>query len=69
MKTTQREIILWIFNIGVVWSYVYKDSMCTWHDFMCMFSVTENDVESTVQDAETKGNPANLTAFSNWRFF
>ena len=39
--------------------------MGTVHDFTCMLlSVTVQDVESTVQDLETKGNPVNLTAFS-----
>ena len=39
--------------------------MCTLHDFKCMLpSVTAQDVESTVQDVEAKGNPINLTAFS-----
>ena len=29
-----------------------------------VLSVTVQDVESTVQDAETKGSPVNLTAIS-----
>ena len=39
--------------------------MRTLHDFTCtLLSVTVQDIESTVQDVKTKGNPVNLTAFS-----
>ena len=35
------------------------------HDFTCMLlSVAAEDVESTVQYVETRGNPVNLTAVS-----
>ena len=34
-----------------------------------LLSVAVKDVESIVQDAETKGKPVNLTALSYWRFF
>ena len=34
-----------------------------------LLSVMEQNVESTVQDAEIKGNPVNLTAFFYSRFF
>ena len=37
----------------------------TLHDFMCMLlSIIVKDVESTIQDFETKGISVNLTAFS-----
>ena len=39
--------------------------MCILHGFTCMLlCVTVQDVESTGQDIETKGNPVNLTVFS-----
>ena len=39
--------------------------MCTLHNFTCMLlSVTVQDVESTVQDVGTEGNPVNLTTLS-----
>ena len=35
------------------------------HDFTCMSpSITVQDLKSTVQDVETKGNPVNFTVFS-----
>ena len=38
--------------------------MRTLHDFTCiLLSVTVQDVQSTVQNVETKVNPVNLTAF------
>ena len=41
------------------------DFVCTVHYFRCMIhSVTVQNIESTVQDVETKGNPVSLTAFS-----
>ena len=40
------------------------------HDFTCMLlSVTVQDIESTVQAVEAKGNPVIFMAFSYWRFF
>ena len=41
-----------------------EDFICTLQDSTCMLlSVTEQFVESTVQDIETKDNPVNVTAF------
>ena len=37
--------------------------------YMILLSITVQDVESTVQDTETKGNSVNLTEFSYLRFF
>ena len=38
--------------------------MCTLHDFTCTFlSVKLQDVESTVQDAETKDDPVSLNTY------
>ena len=37
--------------------------MYTFHNFM-LLTETVQDVESTIQDVETKGIPVNLTAFS-----
>ena len=40
------------------------------HDFTCMLlSVAIEDVESTAQAIEIRGNPVNVTAFSYGRFF
>ena len=44
---------------------LHEDFMYALHDFTCMLlSVTAHDVESTVQDVETKANPVILTAVS-----
>ena len=41
-----------------------KDFMRTFHTFTCMLiSVTVQNVESTVQDIETKSSSVNLMAF------
>ena len=42
-----------------------EDLMCTLHDFTSMLlSVTVQDVELTVQDAEMQWNPVNLITVS-----
>ena len=45
--------------------YLREDFMSTLDNFTCMLlSVTVQDVRSTLQDVQIKGNPVNLMSFS-----
>ena len=49
---------------------LHEDFKRILHEFMCaLLSKIAQDVDSTVQDVETKGGPVNPTTFSYWRFF
>ena len=50
------------FNSHEVFTYIL-------HDFTCiLLSITAQNIDATVQDIETKGNPVNLAAFFYCRF-
>ena len=54
----QQIVNMSIFNLHEIFTLVL-------HNFTCMLlSVIVHDVESTVHDVETRGNPVNLTEFS-----